>query len=111
MEAINEKFVEARDEIEYAQEDAGEELTAFFMRAGCSGMCGAVVSAPDPASPLALCAAETVYFNESADAARKAVGEVLDAYGQLCAKLRCSRMGPRAFAIDCCACSAARLAC
>jgi hypothetical protein len=110
VEAINEKFVEARDEIEYAQEDAGEELTAIFMRAG-SVICSALVGAPDPASPLALCAAETVYFNESADAARKAVGEVLDAYGQLCAKLRCSRMGPRAFAIQRCACSAARLAC
>ncbi|EFN56200.1 hypothetical protein CHLNCDRAFT_144946 [Chlorella variabilis] len=52
IEAINEKFVEARDEIEYAQEDA-----------------------------------ETVYFNESCDAARKSVKEVLDAYQQLCGRL------------------------
>ncbi|KAL4448358.1 hypothetical protein ABPG75_005577 [Micractinium tetrahymenae] len=45
IESINELFVEARDEIEYAKEDA-----------------------------------ETVYFNESCDAARKAVQDVIDRY-------------------------------
>lgn len=43
VDAINEKFTEAREEIEFAREDA-----------------------------------ETVYFNDSADVARKAVGEVLE---------------------------------
>ena len=52
MNYINEKFAEAREEIEFAREDA-----------------------------------ETVYFNESAGEARKAVNEVLDRWRELLAKV------------------------
>lgn len=52
IESINELFVEARDEIEYAKEDA-----------------------------------ETVYFNESCDTARKAVQEVLERYDAVLGRL------------------------
>ncbi|KAF6251863.1 hypothetical protein COO60DRAFT_1274683 [Scenedesmus sp. NREL 46B-D3] len=52
VDAINEKFVEAREEIDIAREDA-----------------------------------ETVYFNESAAEARKAVGDVLDRWQGLLAGL------------------------
>uniref|UniRef100_A0A383VKZ9 Uncharacterized protein n=1 Tax=Tetradesmus obliquus TaxID=3088 RepID=A0A383VKZ9_TETOB len=52
VDTINEKFAEAREEIEFAREDA-----------------------------------ETVYFNESAEEARSAVGEVLGRWQALLARL------------------------
>ncbi|WIA18724.1 hypothetical protein OEZ85_003417 [Tetradesmus obliquus] len=52
VDTINEKFAEAREEIEFAREDA-----------------------------------ETVYFNESAEEARGAVGEVLGRWQALLARL------------------------
>jgi hypothetical protein len=48
INSINEKFAEAREEIEFAREDA-----------------------------------ETVYFNDSAEEARRAVADVLDRWQQL----------------------------
>ena len=55
---MNEKFVEARDEIEYAQEDA-----------------------------------ETVYFNESHDAAKEAVSACLDLFSRISSQLDESERG------------------
>lgn len=58
LETVNEKFVEARDEIEYAQEDA-----------------------------------ETVYFNESHDAAKEAVTACLDLFSSISSQLDESERG------------------
>lgn len=97
VDIINEKFAEAREEIEFAREDAGGRRQAAHPHTRCRQLRAwrSAAAWPPPAPPPAAavaaascqCHTETVYFNDSADEARRVVGEVLDRWAALLQRL------------------------
>lgn len=96
IESINELFVEARDEIEYAMEDAGtssqgQPATIHGQPAMKHAENSFTRLCHPPMAAFLFCTAETVYFNESCAEARRAVQGVLERYEAVLQRLRSAR--------------------
>lgn len=78
IEAINEAFVEARDEIEYAKEVHTDVYHILFVVSMVCGLSADIICAQD---------SETVYFNEAHETAKAAVSTTLSKFEALLAVL------------------------
>jgi hypothetical protein len=95
IEGINEAFVTARDEIEYAKEVGAQRCPtrykACFRRNLCLELFWCLCWRHDGVGWMQDC--ETVYFNESHEAAKAAVSKTLELFEAVLSKLEESEKG------------------